>query len=76
MFSAKNEQVQTTAKKVTKIILRITATRHAHLQTITKQNLQIVKKDPAKTVGGVAFTRLDIICDTQSDGQQTDGGTV
>ena len=42
------------------------------------QNLTITsakfKKDPAKIVGGVAFTRWDTICDGHSD-IQTDGKT-
>ena len=36
---------------------------------LDKKDLQSYKKDTAKIVGGVAFTRLDTICDRQSDGQ-------
>ena len=32
-----------------------------------KHLLKKFKKDPAKIVGGVAFTRLDTFCDGQSD---------
>ena len=53
----KIDQVQT-AKKVTIINLRFTAKPHAHLQTLTK--------DPGKVVKGVAFTRVDIFCVTDS----------
>ena len=55
---------------MTTINLRITAKRHAHLQTLTKI-LEKFQKDPAKIVEKVAFTRLDTICDGQSD-EQTD----
>ena len=52
-------------KKVTTINLRITAKRLAHLPTLTKTPEKF-QTDPAKTVGGVAFT---IFCDGQSDGR-------
>ena len=44
--------------------LRITAKCHAHLQTLIETPAKF-QKDMAKTIGGVAFTRLDIICDGQ-----------
>ena len=53
---------------MTTINPRITAKRHAHLQTLTKI-LEKFQKDPTKIAGGVAFTRLDTICDGQSDEQ-------
>ena len=60
----KNDYVQTAKKKkVTKINVRITVKCHAHIQTLTKTPAKF-QKDPAKTVGGVAFTRF---CDGQSD---------
>ena len=43
---------------------RKTGKRHTHLQTLTKTPAKFLK-DPAKTVGGVAFTRF---FDEQSDG--------
>ena len=46
-------------KKVVKINLRITAKRHAHLQTLTKTPAKF-HKSPAKTVGVVAFTRYPV----------------
>ena len=45
--------------KVIKINLRITAKCHAHLHTLTKTHAKF-QKDPAKTVGGVAFTRYPV----------------
>ena len=54
-------------KKVNKNNLRITAKRHAHLQTLTETPTKF-QNNSAKTVGGVAFTRF---CDRQSDGGQT-----
>ena len=36
--------------------MRITAKSHAHIQTLTKTPAKF-QKDPAKIVGGVAFTR-------------------
>ena len=54
-------------KKGTKLNLKITAKRHhANLPTLTKIYAKF-QKDPAKTVGGVAFTRFDTLCDGQSD---------
>ena len=50
-----------------KINSRFTAKRHAHLQTLINTSAKF-QKDPAKTVGGVAFTRFN---DGQS-GRQTD----
>ena len=44
-------------KKVTKVNPMRLAKRHAHLQTLTQIPAKF-RKDPAKTVGGVAFTRL------------------
>ena len=56
-------------KKVTKVILRITAKRHAHLQTLTKTPAKLIK-DPAKTVKGVAFRRFcDGLMDRETDAQ-------
>ena len=55
---------------MTKINLRITAKPHAHSQTLTKTHAKF-QKDPAKSVGGVAFTRLYTIFDGQSN-RQTD----
>ena len=52
------------AKQMT---MRITANPNAHPQTMTKSRAQF-QKDPRKTVG-VAFTRLDTLCDGQPDGQ-------
>ena len=60
------------SEKVTKINLRITAKRHAHLQTLTKTSAKF-QKDLTKIVGGVVFTRVDAIRDRQTgaigDGQ-------
>ena len=42
---------------MTKNNLRITAKHHAHLQTLTKTPAKL-KKDRAKTIGGVAFARV------------------
>ena len=47
---------------MTKINPRITAKCHAHLQTLTKTPVKF-KKDPDNIVGGVAFIRLDTICE-------------
>ena len=55
-------------RKVKKKNLRITAIPHAHPQTLTKTPAKF-QRDPAKTVGGVTFTRLDAICDGPSDGR-------
>ena len=58
----KNDYVQTVLN-VTKIIARITAKRHAHLQTLTKTYAKLKKKDPATILGGVAVTRYPVsIC--------------
>ena len=46
----------------------ITTKPHAHLQTLAKTPAKF-QKDPAKTAGGVAFTRVDTFCDGQSDRQ-------
>ena len=55
-FKPKNDCVQT-VKKVTQINLRITAKRLARLPTLTNTPEKF-QTDPAKTVGGVAFTRF------------------
>ena len=52
---------------MTKINLRNTAKFHAHLHTLTKTLVKF-QKDPDK-VAGVAFTRLDMICNGQSNGR-------
>ena len=65
---AKNGYVQT-AKKVTKINLRIATKCHVHPQTLIKIPEKF-QNGLAKIVGRVAFTRLDTICDVQSDGQR------
>ena len=71
---SKNDKVQT-AKKVTKINLRITTKPRAYLQTLTKTPVKF-QKDLDKIVG-VAFTRWDIICDGEPDGQTgTQGNTI
>ena len=57
-----------TAKKVTKINLRIAVKSQAHLQTLTKTPAKF-QKDLSKIEGGVAFTRVYTFCDGQSDGQ-------
>ena len=49
---------------MTKNNLRITAKHHAHFQTLTKTSVKF-QEDLTKTVGGVAFTGLDAICDRQ-----------
>ena len=49
---------------MTKINLRITAKRHAHIQTLAKTHVKF-QKDPTKTVGVLALTRLDTFCDVQ-----------
>ena len=54
-------------EKLTKINLRITAKRHAHLQTLKKKTPAKFQKDLVRTVGAVAFTRLDTIYDGQTD---------
>ena len=59
---------------MTKINLRITAKPHAHLQTLTKTPAKF-PKDTTKMVG-VAFTRLDTICDRQSDRQMDTQGQI
>ena len=46
-------------KNVTKFNLRITTKRHEHLQTLQKTPAKF-QKDPAKTVGGVAFSRYPV----------------
>ena len=43
----------------TVIDLRITTKPHAHLQAFSKAPAKF-QNDPAKIVGGVAFTRVDI----------------
>ena len=48
--------------------LRIKAKCHGHLHTLIKIPAKF-QNDPDEIVGGVAFTRLDVICDEQSDGQ-------
>ena len=48
-----------TVKNVTKFNLRITAKFHAHLQTLTKTPVKF-QKDPAKTVGEIAFTTYPV----------------
>ena len=53
-------------KKATKINLRISAPPHSHLHTMLQTPAKF-KTDPAKIVGGVAFTRVDTFCDGQSD---------
>ena len=53
-LSQKNDLVK--LRKKTKTILRFTAKRHAHLQTLTKTPAMF-QKDSSKTVGRVAFTR-------------------
>ena len=45
----------------------ITVKCHAHLQALTKQTVKF-QKGQVKIVR-VAFTKLDTICDRQSDGQ-------
>ena len=50
--------------------MRTTTKPHAHFWTLSKTPANF-RKDLAKTktVGGVAFTRMDIFCDRQSDGR-------
>ena len=61
---------------MTKINLRITGKRHAHLQTSAKTRAKF-KKDPAKTVGErAALTRLDTFCDAQPDSCMGGGGGI
>ena len=64
LLGIKYDNVQT-AKKVTKINLRITVKRYAHLHPLTKTPAKF-QKDHAKTQGEVAFTRLDTFCDRQT----------
>ena len=53
------------------INLSITAKCHAHLQTLTKTAAKF-QKYPVKLIGGVGLTRLDKICDGQSEGQKVE----
>ena len=58
-------------KKRTKNNLWISAKAlHAHLQTLTKTHAKF-QKDAVKIVGGIVFTRVEMICKGQSD-RQTD----
>ena len=53
------------SKKVTKINLRITAKRHAHLQTLTKTSAKF-QKDLTKIVGGGVLEWTLFLTDRQA----------